>query len=53
MLFTVKKGQTEQTLSGLSAYEQVTAKGDYDLSRVAPYSGTPLPLWSRLRSHQS
>lgn len=23
------------------------------LSRVAPYSGTPLPLWSRLRSHQS
>ena len=30
MLFTVKKGQTEQTLSGLSAYEQVTAKGDYD-----------------------
>ena len=30
MLFTVKKGQTEQTLFWARAYEQVTAKGDYD-----------------------
>jgi putative isomerase len=30
MLFTVKKGDKERTLSGLKTYEQVTAKGDYD-----------------------
>ena len=29
-----KKGKTEQTLSGLSAYEQVTAKGDYDSPKI-------------------